>query len=195
MKLLSIRGKRVAKKPVNLTLVGTALSVVFSLAITSCTVAAWEKSTGEHWSDKLIWNQNKVTIEQPVLVQIEEPEHVMTDAETLAVGIYTVIRGHNVTDTAAIMVGEVILNRVNSTMFPSTICDVLMQPYQFGELDKGFSWEKIAKTSNKDSVLAYEAAQTVITGSDLLPDDVLYVSETTQGTETVALLNGLYFCR
>lgn len=195
MKLLSIRGNRIAKKPVNLTLVGTALSIAFSLTITSCTVAAWEKTSGQHWTDKLIWNQNKITISQPVLENIEEPADVMTDVETLAVGIYTVIRGHNVTDTAAIMVGEVILNRVDSPMFPATICDVLMQPYQFGDLDKGFTWKGIAETNNKDSILAYEAAQQVITGSELLPDDVLYVSETEQGTETIAFLNGLYFCR
>ncbi len=137
-----------------------------------------------------------VTIPETVRLAMPEVEVVeeMTDTERLAVGIYTVIHGHNVSNMTATMVGEVVLNRVDSHLFPNTLDGVLRQPYQFGELSNGYSWEGIKDTGNPDVALAYAAAEKAMDGSSMLPTDTLYVSDTEQGV-MAAMMDGLYFGR
>ena len=132
----------------------------------------------------------------PVIEQAAEPApEQMDEAQRLAVGIYTVIHGRSVSPTTAQMVGEVVLNRVQSNLFPATLDAVLMQPYQFGELSHGYSWSAIAEGGSPDVALAYSAAQLVLDDAPrLLPTDTLYVSDTEQG-QLAAMMDGLYFGR
>ncbi len=137
-----------------------------------------------------------LTTPEPVLPAMPEvePVEIMTDTERLAVGIYTVIHGHHVSELTAQMVGEVILNRVDSHLFPNTLDEVLKQPYQFGELANGYSWSAIKDSGNPDVALAYGAAKKAMEGSTMLPIDTLYVSDTEQGV-MAAMMDGLYFGR
>ena len=68
-----------------------------------------------------------------------------------------------------IAVGNVIMNRVKSAQFPSTIYDVIYQKNQFSVVRNG----TINKTPNESSVLA---AKLVLDGAEVL-DDVLFFNQ------------------
>ena len=133
-------------------------------------------------------------VHSPAPVIQERAAETMTDTQRLAVGIYTVIHGHRVTAQTAQMVGEVILNRVDSRLFPDTLDGVLRQAYQFGDLSNGYSWNALSQSDSPDIPLAYAAAEAALAGSHLLPTDTLYVSDVEQGI-LAAFVDGLYFGR
>ncbi|RMC36636.1 cell wall hydrolase [Paracoccus alkanivorans] len=57
------------------------------------------------------------------------PRYTATELQCLAEALYFEARGESREGQAA--VAEVILNRVESSAFPSTVCDVVNQPMQF----------------------------------------------------------------
>lgn len=66
-----------------------------------------------------------------------------------------------------IAVGNVVLNRVNSPLFPDTIYDVLYQKNQFSPAGNG----TLKKTPNSDSVLA---AKLVMDGTQIVPNALFF---------------------
>lgn len=75
-----------------------------------------------------------------------------------------------------VAVAAVVVNRINSPLFPNTARDVVASPGQYTTLYlSGFD-----KTSRK----CYEAAKTALDGTDDVPDDVIWQAEFPQGAET-----------
>ncbi|GIP37716.1 spore cortex-lytic enzyme [Paenibacillus sp. J31TS4] len=77
--------------------------------------------------------------------------------EQLARIIYSEARGE--TFTGQVAVGAIVLNRVQSNLFPDSISEVIFQPGQFSAVDDGQYWLKPDETS-------YKAARAALNGSD-----------------------------
>ena len=118
--------------------------------------------------------------------------------ELLARAIYAEAGGDDCSDETRIMVGNVIINRMNCDWYPDTMESVLTQYRQYNTFYwTGVIWnERASSPSEKDAVeRAYKCAERVLLGERLLPEDVVFQSENIQGTEIVAYQDGIYFCR
>jgi N-acetylmuramoyl-L-alanine amidase len=81
----------------------------------------------------------------PTLVaQLRSSDPGSRELECLAVGIYFEAKGEPLIGQLA--VGEVIVNRAESSRFPNTYCSVLVQRKQFSFI-RGKSWPNVAKQS------------------------------------------------
>lgn len=132
----------------------------------------------------------------------DEPVALETDGDLdlLALVIYQEAGGDMCSDECRQMVGEVALNRVASDRYPDTLYGVLTQLGQYGRLHwTGIQWpERAVNPGEKHAVLrAYEIAESLLIDKvdRLLPEDVIYQAEFMQGSETVAEMDGFYFCR
>ena len=83
---------------------------------------------------------------------------IMTAAACLALNIYMEARSESV--TGQLMVAEVVMNRVASEKYPSTVCGVVYQPHQF-------SWTSDGKSDTPRDKKAWAFSQA-------LADDVLH---------------------
>lgn len=118
--------------------------------------------------------------------------------ELLARAIYAEAGGDECSDETRIMVGNVIINRMNDPRYPDKMEAVLTQPRQYNIFDKtGVVWKDRASDPDEQDAVerAYRCAERVLLGEKLLPDDVVFQSENIQGTEIVAYQDGIYFCR
>lgn len=131
--------------------------------------------------------------------QPELPEYSEQELEMLAMVIYQEAGGDACSNECRQMVGEVVLNRVADPRFPDTIYEVISAPYQYGRLHWRFDWPERAQNPGEEHAVlrAYHIAAALLTDSveRLLPEDTVFQAEFEQGTETVAFVNGLYFCR
>jgi len=127
-----------------------------------------------------------------------EPTYTEAELEALAIVIYQEAGGDACSDETRIMVGNVVMNRVADERFPDTIEEVLLQKQQYGRLYwTGLVWPERASQSVEAHAVerAYDCAERVLEGERLLPEDVIWQAEFTQGTEIVAHQDGFYFCR
>lgn len=94
-----------------------------------------------------------------------------------------------------VAVAAVVVNRINSPLFPNTAREVVSQPYQYTTLYlRGFD-----KTSRQ----CYEAAKKALDGESGVPEDVIWQAEFVQGKEvwwestidTGWYKSTTYFCR
>lgn len=118
--------------------------------------------------------------------------------ELLARAIYAEAGGDECSDETRIMVGNVILNRMNDPRYPDTMEAVLTQYRQYNTFCwTGIVWKDRASDPDEQDAVerAYRCAERVLTGEKLIPDDVVFQSENIQGTEIVAYQDGIYFCR
>lgn len=118
--------------------------------------------------------------------------------ELLARAIYAEAGGDDCSDETRIMVGNVIINRMNCEWYPDTMEAVLTQKRQYNTFYwTGVIWkERASNPEEKEAVeRAYKCAERVLLGERLLPEDVVFQSEYIQGTEIVAYQDGIYFCR
>jgi spore germination cell wall hydrolase CwlJ-like protein len=98
-----------------------------------------------------------------------------SERECLAGAVYFEARGESLKGQLA--VADVVLNRVASKKYPSTICEVVNQPYQFSFVVKG-RWPKANKASE-----AWKKAVAIahISANDLakeIPSEVLWYHAT-----------------
>lgn len=139
----------------------------------------------------------EVIVEEPV---VEAPAYTEKELETLALIIYQEAGADACSDETRQMVGEVVLNRVESPHFPDTIEEVALQQAQYGRLHwTGLVWPERAASSVEAHAVerAYNMARVLLDGSveRLLPTDTIFQAEFTQGVEVVAQTDGFYFCR
>lgn len=120
------------------------------------------------------------------------------ELELLACTIYCEAGSDSISDETRLMVGQVVINRVNSPDYPDTIYDVLTQRGQYGRFFwTGVVWPSRAGRSVEAHAVerAYDCAERVLGGEWLLPTDVIYQAGFVQGREIVAQAPGFYFCR
>lgn len=105
---------------------------------------------------------NVANANEDVITQDKYPEHYC-----LALNIYYEARGSNLADKAA--VSDVVLNRVNDTRYPNTICEVVKQgeKHANGNMVRNrcqFSWYcdgKADKIISKENNHAWRVAQDI----------------------------------
>lgn len=92
-----------------------------------------------------------------------------------------------------LLVANVIINRVNSSLYPDTIYDVLTDYRQYGMMWKyGVSFPKWADQKTIDH--CYDIARRILEGERVCPDNVLFQAEFEQGTGIYKQFEGFYFC-
>ena len=137
----------------------------------------------------------------PAVVIVEEtaaPAFTEEELEALAIIIYQEAGGDACSDETRSMVGTVVMNRVESDLFPDTIQEVATQKRQYGRLYwTGLVWPERASNPGEAHAVqrAYDCARAILEGERALPADVIWQAEFPQGTEIVAHQDGLYFCR
>ena len=125
-----------------------------------------------------------------------QPSYTEKELELLACTIYCEAGSDNISDDTRRMVGEVVLNRVADSRYPDTIEAVLTQRSQYGRFYwTGVVWPSRAAHEKEAVERAYDCARIVLEGERLLPEDVVYQAEFSQGTECVVHVPGFYFCR
>jgi len=80
----------------------------------------------------------------------------------LALNVYYEARGSNLADKAA--VADVVLNRVNDSRYPNTICDVVHDGYKKGKKNCQFSWYCDGKSDNPQDQDRWAEAQMIAWG-------------------------------
>lgn len=122
------------------------------------------------------------------------------DLEILALIIYQEAGGDLCSDETRQMVGEVLLNRVASPLFPNTIKEVATQKGQYGRLYwTGIVWPQRHTYKGEQHAVerAYRIAESLLNEEveRLLPEDAIWQSEFKQGKEVLVFAEGIYFCR
>ena len=143
--------------------------------------------------------ENATVDEEPVTI-IRNDEGIKGDLELLALVIYQEAGGDMCSDECRQMVGEVVLNRVKDKRYPCTIEGVITQRAQYGRLHwTGPVWPERADNPGEQHAVerAYATAWALLIDDvdRLLPEDVIFQAEFKQGSETVAEMDGFYFCR
>lgn len=134
---------------------------------------------------------------EPTVEETEAP-YAIEELEMLALVIYQEAGSDACSDATRLMVGTVVMNRVADKRFPDTLYGVLTQRAQYGRLHwTGLVWPERASNPGEAHAVAraYECAERVLLGERVLPEDVIWQAEFTQGTEVVAYQDGMYFCR
>ena len=93
-----------------------------------------------------------------------ELEKLFPQVQCMALNVYYEARGSNLADKAA--VADVVLNRVNDTRYPNTVCEVVKQGLQDanGNMRRNkcqFSWYCDGKADNPQNQDLYVEAQSI----------------------------------
>lgn len=113
------------------------------------------------------------------------------DVYYLAAAIYREAGGES--DYVQLLVANVIINRVNSAMYPNTIYGVLTQRGQYGMMWKyGVSFPSGADEATKTR--CYDIARRILGGERVCPENVLFQAEFPQGSGVFAKVGNIYFC-
>lgn len=129
---------------------------------------------------------------------VEELPYTDEELEMMALAIYQEAGSNDCSDETRMMVGNVIMNRVESELFPNTIYEVLTARGQYGRLHwTGIVWPESARYESEAPAVerAYDCAIRILSGERVLPSDVIWQAEFSQGVEIVAFSDGIYFCR
>ena len=127
----------------------------------------------------------------------EEPAYTDEQLEILAIIIYQEAGGDNYSDDTRRKVGSVFLNRIKSPLFSDDFEEVATARKQYGELYwTGIKWPNRASKEQEAHTVqrAYDIAEELLTGGSILPDNVIYQAEFTQGDGIYRYQDGIYFC-
>lgn len=139
------------------------------------------------------------SVDEPTIVEpvIEEPAYTEEEHEILAIIIYQEAGGDMCSDETRMMVGNVFLNRVDSPLFPDTFEEVATGKWQYGRLyETGIKWPDRASLPQEQAAVqrAYDTAERLLEGERVLPKNVIWQAEFTQGDGVYCESDGLYFC-
>ena len=117
----------------------------------------------------------------------QQPSYSDEELTILSHVIYGEAGSTWITDEEQLLVGNVVLNRVNSPLFPDTIQEVVFQPGQYA-----CTWDgNYDRTPDARTV---ENAKRLLNGERFCPDNVLYQSNSPQGTGIYKQINETCFC-
>lgn len=138
-------------------------------------------------------NVNDVVLKhEEVVLMYDETEH-----EILSIIIYQEAGGNECSDDTRFKVGSVFLNRVASPLFPDTFEEVATGHKQYGTLYKtGIKWPDRASKEQEEYAIqrAKDIAEDLLIGGPILPPDVIWQAEFTQGDGVYCYQDGMYFC-
>ena len=145
--------------------------------------------------------ETTITTEPPTEPETEptetEPTYTAEELEMLALVIYQESGADWCSDDTRLMVGTVVMNRIEDPRFPDTMYEVVTEELAYGRLHwTGIVWPSRARRPAEAHAVerAYAIAERILQGERTLPEDVIYQSEHIMG-EIVAYSDGLYFCR
>lgn len=117
------------------------------------------------------------------------------DLEMLACVIYQEAGCDWISNETRMMVGNVVLNRVASDLFPNTIEEVLLQQGQYGEYSwTGIHWLSSAEYEPWAVARCYECAQRLLEGERVFHEGVVWQAGFIQGQGIEEYRDGIYFC-
>lgn len=170
-----------------------ALAVVaFSLTLDACSSAAYQID-----ETKLITSTPApvIFVEPTAYAPAQTPEPDLTDDIYWLARCMEAEAGIDWLDWEIMMIGEVVLNRVNSPYFPDTVREVVLQPGQYAP----FSGEYQMINPSQRYV---ELAERLLDGERVLNDpDVVWQALFEQGSSIVKLVydpvlgSTTYFCK
>ena len=128
-------------------------------------------------------------------VKVTKRSYTDDDLYCIAAVIWQESGSYWISDKTQMMVGNVVLNRVASPVFPNTIRGVLSQPYQYGPMAHSITIPKATNKIMADAIdRCYKNAKRLLEGERVLPPDVVFQANFTQGSGVYAYSDGLYFC-
>lgn len=129
--------------------------------------------------------------EQQVVLESEISTYSEDDLYNLAVAVYR--EAGNQDEEIQMLVANVVINRVNSDLYPDTIYDVLTQHKQYGTMWKNGIF--FPDNANEEAVNdCYEIARRILEGERVCPENVLFQAEFIQGSGVYKEYDGYYFC-
>ena len=173
------------------------VAIVVAVCVTAyCGNATAEFLTEEPTTAPVVVETEPTYVEETTVAT--EPPYTTEELEHLAIAIYQEAGGDACSDETRLMVGSVVMNRVEDSRFPDTLHGVLTQRAQYGRLHwTGIVWPERASNPGEAYAVerAYACAERILLGERVLPNDVIWQAEFKQGTEVVAYQDGMYFCR
>lgn len=142
--------------------------------------------------------------DDPIIVRAQElwweaDADFQTDRDIIATVVYNEAWG-GCTDRHRELVAAVVVNRVNSTQFPNTVYDVVVQPGQYHKAyaTPGSRYWNAARADPTSWAECQRVAAKALNGEVECPTNVFYQAEGTQGSgtyETAATsYSTTYFC-
>lgn len=123
--------------------------------------------------------------------EIIEPAYTEEDLFNLAAAVCREAGGAS--EEIQLLVANVVINRVNSPIYPDTIEEVLTQYKQYGMMWKyGISFPDWATEEVIEH--CYDIAKRVLDGERFCPENVLFQAEFKQGSGVYKEFPGYYFC-
>lgn len=120
--------------------------------------------------------------------QVEVVETIDSEElDLLAHLLYAEAGSDWIEDNTIYMVGSVVLNRVSSEHYPNTIKEVIYQKGQYACILDG-------NINKEPSDRCYEIAEDLLRNGSILPENVIYQAEFTQGSGVYRYSDNLYFC-
>lgn len=120
-----------------------------------------------------------------------KPAYSEEDLFYLAVAICREAGGES--EEIQLLVANVIINRVNSSVYPDTIYEVLTQKRQYGTMWRdGISFPDWAAEEVQEQ--CYSVARRILEGERFCPENVLFQAEFEQGSGIYKEYPGYYFC-
>lgn len=132
---------------------------------------------------------NPISQQQAVQISAEsrQPTYSEEDLTVLSHVICGEAGSEWITDEEQLLVGNVVMNRVKSPLFPNTIKDVVFQPGQYA-----CTWDgNYYRTPDARTV---ENAKRLLNGERFCPENVLYQSNSPQGSGIYKQINQTCFC-
>lgn len=155
-------------------------------------------STLDHKIVKVTPGANEEVPQEESPVQSNIPTYTQDDLECLAVVIYQEAGGDALSDEFRYYVGCVVMNRVESNLFPNTVREVAEQYRQWGRLYwTGVVWPDRANNPEEAHAVAraYDIAKKVLEDTERsVPSNVVWFAEFKQGDGVWLESDGMYFC-
>lgn len=122
-----------------------------------------------------------------------EPKKNYTDDDLFYLAAAVCREAGGESEEIQLLVANVVINRVNSSIYPDTIYGVLTDYRQYGMMWKyGVSFPSWADQDTIDN--CYDVARRILEGERVCPDNVLFQAEFEQGSGVYKQFDGFYFC-
>lgn len=144
-------------------------------------------------NDTRVDEVDETTIESANSSPINEPVKNYTEEDLYYLAAAVCIEAGGESEEIRLLVANVIINRVNSPIYPDTIYGVLTEYRQYGLMWKqGVSFPEWADQETIES--CYAAARRILDGERFCPDNVLFQAEFEQGIGVFKKLGDYFFC-
>lgn len=122
-----------------------------------------------------------------------EPEKTYTDDDLFYLAAAVCREAGGESEEIQLLVANVVINRVNSSIYPDTIYGVLTDYRQYGMMWKyGVHFPSWADQETINH--CYDVARRILEGERVCPDNVLFQAEFEQGSGIYKQFDGFYFC-